>query len=183
MRACLANPNDGAAADAVEANELETGLTRTRCVATMLEGGHAQNALPQTAQATVNCRIMPGIDPKTVEAELKTVAGADIAVTPFANQGRITQASPLRPDVVQAYTVAVRMTHGPTVQIIPQMSTGATDGLYFRAAGIPVYGVEGSWGISPDDERAHGLDERLPVKAMYDNVLHWEYLVKTLAGK
>jgi acetylornithine deacetylase/succinyl-diaminopimelate desuccinylase-like protein len=183
IRAWLANPNDGAAADAIEANELETGITRTRCVATMLEGGHAQNALPQKAEATVNCRIMPGIDPKTVEAELKSVAGAGVEVTPFANQGRITQASPLRPDVVQAYTDAVRMLHGPNVQIIPQMSTGATDGLYFRAAGIPVYGVEGSWGISPDDERAHGLDERLPVKAIYDNVLHWEYLVKTLAGK
>jgi acetylornithine deacetylase/succinyl-diaminopimelate desuccinylase-like protein len=183
MRAWLANPNDGAAADAIEANELETGMTRTRCVATMLEGGHAQNALPQMAQATVNCRIMPGIDPKTVETELKTVAGAGVEVAPFANQGRITQASPLRPDVVQAYTEAVRRIHGPTVQIIPQMSTGATDGLYFRAAGIPVYGVEGSWGISPDDERAHGLDERLPVRALYDDVLHWEYLVKALAGK
>ena len=183
MRAWLANPNDGAAADAIEANELETGLTRTRCVATMLEGGHAQNALPQKADATVNCRIMPGVDPKTVEAELKTVAGAGVEVTPFANQGRITQASPLRPDVIQAYTEAVRSLHGPSVQIIPQMSTGATDGLYFRAAGIPVYGVEGSWGISPDDERAHGLDERLPVRAMYDNVLHWEMMVRTLAGK
>ena len=75
------------------------------------------------------------------------------------------------------------MTHGNAIQIIPQMSTGATDGLYFRAAGIPVYGVEGSYGISPDDERAHGLDERLPVKAFYDDVLHWEYLVRTLAGK
>jgi acetylornithine deacetylase/succinyl-diaminopimelate desuccinylase-like protein len=149
----------------------------------MLEGGHAQNALPQRAQATVNCRIMPGIDPKTVEAELKSVAGAGVDVMPFANQGRITQASPLRPDVVQAYTDAVRKLHGPSVQIIPQMSTGATDGLYFRAAGIPVYGVEGSWGISPDDERAHGLDERLPVRAIYDNVLHWEMMVRTLAGK
>ena len=69
------------------------------------------------------------------------------------------------------------------MQIIPQMSTGATDGLYFRAAGIPVYGVEGSWGISPDDERAHGLDERLPVRAIYDNVLHWEMMVTALAGK
>jgi acetylornithine deacetylase/succinyl-diaminopimelate desuccinylase-like protein len=183
MRAWLANPNDAAAADAIEANELETGSTRTRCVATMLEGGHAQNALPQRAEATVNCRIMPGIDPKTVEAELKSVAGAGVAVTAFANQGRITQASPLRPDVVQAYTDAVRALHGPNVQIIPQMSTGATDGLYFRAAGIPVYGVEGSWGISPDDERAHGLDERLPVRAIYDNVLHWEMMVRTLAGK
>jgi acetylornithine deacetylase/succinyl-diaminopimelate desuccinylase-like protein len=183
MRAWLANPNDAAAADAIEANPLETGMTRTRCVATMLEGGHAQNALPQMAQATVNCRIMPGIDPKTVEAELKTVAGAGVEVAPFANQGRITSASPLRPDVVKAYTDAVRRTHGAAVQIIPQMSTGATDGLYFRAAGIPVYGVAGEYGISPDDERAHGLDERLPVKAFYDNVLHWEYLVRTLAGK
>ena len=183
MRAWLANPDDAAAADAIEANELETGITRTRCVATMLEGGHAQNALPQMAQATVNCRVMPWVDPKTIEAELKTVAGAGVEVTPFANQGRITSASPLRPDVVKAYTDAVRRTHGPDVQIIPQMSTGATDGLYFRAAGIPVYGVEGAYGISPDDERAHGLDERLPVKAFYDNVLHWEYLVRTLAGR
>ena len=183
MRAWLANPNDAAAADAVEANELETGITRTRCVATMLEGGHAQNALPQKAEATVNCRIMPGVDPKTVEAELKTIAGAGVEVTPFPNQGRITTASPLRADVVKAYTDAVRRTHGADVPIIPQMSTGATDGLYFRAAGIPVYGVEGSYGISPDDERAHGLDERLPVKAYYDNVLHWEYLVRTLAGR
>lgn len=183
MRAWLANPNDGKAADAIEANELETGSTRTRCVATMLEGGHAQNALPQLAQATVNCRIMPGIDPKTVEAELKAVAGTGIEVTPFANQGRITQASPLRPDVVKAYSDAVRRTHGAATQIIPQMSTGATDGLYFRAAGIPVYGVEGSYGISPDDERAHGLDERIPVKAFYDSVIHWEYLLRTLAGQ
>jgi len=183
MRAWLANPDDATAADAIEANELETGSTRTRCVATMLEGGHAQNALPQMAQATVNCRIMPGIDPKTVEAELKAVAGTGIEVTPFANQGRITQASPLRPDVVKAYSDAVRRTHGAATQIIPQMSTGATDGLYFRAVGIPVYGVEGSYGISPDDERAHGLDERIPVKAFYDNVVHWEYLLRTLAGQ
>ena len=183
MRAWLANPNDGKAADAIEANELETGITRTRCVATMLEGGHAQNALPQTARATVNCRIMPGVDPKTIEAELKTVAGAGVEVTPFENQGRITQASPLRPDVVKAYTDAVRMTHGNAIQIIPQMSTGATDGLYFRAAGIPVYGIEGSYGVSPDDERAHGLDERLPAKAFYDDVLHGQYSVTTLAGR
>jgi len=182
MRAWLANPKDGKAADAIEANALETGMTRTRCVATMLEGGHAQNALPQKAEATVNCRLMPGVDPKTVEAELEAVAGPGIEVTPFANQGHLTQASPLRPDVVKAYTDAVRRTHGAATQIIPQMSTGATDGLYFRAAGIPVYGVEGSYGISPDDERAHGLDERLPVKAFYDDILHWEYLVRALAG-
>ena len=176
MRAWLANPNDGAAADAIEANELETGSTRTRCVATMLEGGHAQNALPQKAEATVNCRIMPGRrsqDRRSRTEDGRRRRGRGHAVR---QPGPHHPASPLRPDVVQAYTEAVSMTHGPNVQIIPQMSTGATDGLYFRAAGIPVYGVEGSWGISPDDERAHGLDERLPVRAIYDNVLHWEYL-------
>lgn len=183
MRAWLANPNDGAAADAVEANELETGVTRTRCVATMLQGGHAENALPQTAQATVNCRIMPGIEPKTVEAELKSIVGQGVDVTPFADQGRLTPASPLRPDVVKAYTDAVRSVHGAGMPIIPQMSTGATDGSWFRANGIPTYGVEGSWGISPDDERAHGLDERIPVRAVYDNVLHWEMMLRELAGK
>ena len=183
MRAWLANPGDGAAADAIEANELETGLTRTRCVATMLEGGHAENALPQMARATVNCRIMPGVDPKTVEAELKSIAGSGIEITPFADQGRLTPASPLRPDVVAAYTNAVRALHGAAMPIIPQMSTGATDGSWFRANGIPTYGVDGSWGISPDDERAHGLDERLPVRAMYDNVVHWEMLLRELAGK
>ncbi|MGH6658405.1 MAG: M20/M25/M40 family metallo-hydrolase [Sphingomicrobium sp.] len=182
MRAWLANPNDGAAADAIEANELETGLTRTRCVATMLEGGHAQNALPQKAEATVNCRIMPGVEPKTVEAELKAIAGAGIAVTPFADQGRLTPASPLRADVVEAYTETVRALHGANMPVIPQMSTGATDGSWFRANGIPTYGVDGSWGISPDDERAHGLDERIPVRAMYDNVVHWEMMLKALAG-
>ena len=94
----------------------------------------------------------------------------------------MTPASPLRPDVVKAYTDAVHALHGPTMPIIPQMSTGATDGSWFRANGIPTYGVDGSWGISPDDERAHGLDERLPVRAMYDNVVHWEMMLRALAA-
>lgn len=182
MRAWLANPDDGAAADAVEASPLEVGTTRTRCVATMLEAGHAENALPQLAQATVNCRIMPGLDPKTVEAELERIAGPGVDVTPFPNQGRLSPVSPLRPDVVNAYSRAVQALHGKGMQVIPQMSTGATDGSWFRANGVPVYGVEGSWGISPDDERAHGLDERLPVRAMYDDVVHWEMILTDLAG-
>ena len=181
MRAWLANPNDGAAADAIEANPLEVGLTRTRCVATMLKGGHAENALPQLAEATVNCRIMPGVQPKTVEAELKELVGPNVEVTPYADAGRPTPVSPLRDDVVKAYTDSVHARF-PGVQIIPQMSTGATDGLEFRARGIPVYGVDGSWGVSPDDERAHGKDERIPVQSLWDNILHWERMVKALAS-
>lgn len=184
MRRWLANEHDGAAADAIEASELEVGLTRTRCVATMLEGGHADNALPQTARATVNCRIMPGVQPKTVEAELKRVAGPAVEVTPDPSfTGLPTPVSPLRADVVSAYTAAVLSLHGPDMRVIPRMSAGASDGSFFRAAGIPTYGVNGSWGISPDDDRAHGLDERIPVRAAYDNVLHWEMMIRKLAGK
>jgi acetylornithine deacetylase/succinyl-diaminopimelate desuccinylase-like protein len=183
IRAWLANPNDAAAADAIEANPLEVGLTRTRCVATMLQGGQADNALPQTAQATVNCRIFPGVDPKTVQAELQQLAGTKVEVTPDPNYiGVPTPPSPLRPDVLKAVTAAIQRFHGPDMHVFPMMSTGASDGSFFRAQGIPVYDVDGSWGISPDDERAHGLDERIPVRAMYDDVLHWEMIIKALAG-
>jgi acetylornithine deacetylase/succinyl-diaminopimelate desuccinylase-like protein len=181
MSRWIADPGDGAAADAIEASELEVGKTRTRCVATRLVGGHADNALPQLAQATINCRIMPGVDPATVEAELRQLAGPQIEVK-VSDPGTPTPPSPLREDVMRAYRSAVNKRH-PEVPVIPNMLTGATDGLYFRAAGIPVYGVDGSWGISPDDERAHGRDERLPVKALYDDVGHWVDMLKALAGK
>ena len=184
MRRWLSDPNDGAAADAIEANPLEVGLTRTRCVATMLEAGHADNALPQSAKATVNCRIMPVVDPKTVQAELQQLAGPKVAIVPDPNYiGQSTPPSPLRPDVLKAVTRAIQAIHGPQMHVTPIMSTGASDGSFFRAKGIPVYDVDGSWGISPDDERAHGLDERLPVRAMYDDVLHWEMILRDLAGK
>ena len=182
IRAWLANPNDGAAADAIEANPLEVGLTRTRCVATMLQAGHADNALPQTAQATVNCRIMPGIDPKVIQAELQKLAGPKVQVTPDPSYiGQSTPVSPLRPDVLKAVTASIQRFHGPQMRVYPVMQTGASDGSFFRAQGIPVYDVDGSWGISPEDERAHGLDERLPVRAMYDDVLHWESIIRDLA--
>jgi acetylornithine deacetylase/succinyl-diaminopimelate desuccinylase-like protein len=183
IRAWLANPNDGAAADAIEANPLEVGLTRTRCVATMLQGGHADNALPQSAEATVNCRIFPGVQPKDVQAELQAMVGPNVEVRPDPNYiGEPTPPSPLRPDVVKAVTAAIQRFHGPQMHVFPLMSTGASDGSFFRAQGIPVYDIDGSWGISPIDERAHGLDERLPVRAMYDDVLYWEMIFKSLAG-
>ena len=78
---------------------------------------------------------------------------------------------------------AVNFIYGPQMEIFPVMSTGASDGSFFRAKGIPVYDLDGSWGVSPDDERAHGLDERVPVRAMYDDVLYWEMMMRELAGK
>jgi acetylornithine deacetylase/succinyl-diaminopimelate desuccinylase-like protein len=183
IRRWLANPKDGEAADIVEASPLDLGLTRTRCVATMLSGGHADNALAQSATATVNCRIFPGVEPKVVQAELQQLVGPNVEVKPDPNyEGVPTPASPLRPDVLKAVTAAIQRFHGPEMHVFPVMQAGASDGSFFRAQGIPVYDVDGSWGISPLDDRAHGLDERLPVRALYDDVLHWEMIFKALAS-
>lgn len=176
----LADETDGEAADIVEAAPTEVGSTRTRCVATRLVGGHADNALPQMAQATINCRIFPGVDPASVLATLREIAAPDnITVEPIA-EARPTEASPLRDDVMTAFTAAVHARH-PGASIVPDMSTGATDGLFFRAAGIPTYGVNGAWAVMPEDARAHGRDERLPVQSLYDNIDHWTDLIRTLA--
>jgi acetylornithine deacetylase/succinyl-diaminopimelate desuccinylase-like protein len=180
MRAWLKNPADGAAADVIEADTAEVGLTRTRCVATMLAGGHAPNALPQTAKATVNCRILPGVSPDAIRDELQKIAGAKVEVTRL-DDNRTSLDSPLRPDVLKAYTDSVHARF-PAAPVIPEMSTGASDARPFREAGIPVYGVDGSWGIVPDDMRAHGRDERLPVQALGDDVDHWVRMVSELAG-
>lgn len=181
MRAWLKNPADGKAADFIEADEGEVGLTRTRCVATLLSGGHADNALPQTATANINCRIMPGVSPDAVRAELEKVAADPGVAVTRADQYVTSLASPLRPDVVAAFTEAVHA-HHPGAPVFPEMSTGASDARPFREAGIPVYGVDGGWSIVPTDLRAHGRDERLPVKALDDNVDHWVVLLKKLGG-
>ena len=182
MRRWLANPNDGAAADIIEASESEVGLTRTRCVATRLFGGHANNALPQLAWARVNCRIFPGVDPNAVKAELERVVNdPEVAVT-REDDNLASLASPLRSDVTGAYTRAVQALH-PAMPVFPEMSTGASDARPFRVAGIPVYGVNGGWAVVPIDNRAHGRDERLPVQSLYDNVVHWEMMLRDLAGK
>jgi len=180
MRAWLANPADGAAADGIEADPTEVGGTRTRCVATRLMGGHADNALPQMAQATVNCRIFPGITVEATKAELQATVGDGVEIG-MGLKGNPSPPSPLRPDVVKAFTDSVQRRH-PGMLIMPQMSAGATDGALLRAVGIPVYGVDGTWIVSPDDERAHGKDERVPVKSFNENLDHWHELVSRLAG-
>ncbi|HEX5183239.1 MAG TPA: M20/M25/M40 family metallo-hydrolase [Allosphingosinicella sp.] len=181
MRRWLANPKDGAAADFVEADPTTVGLTRTRCVATRLFGGHADNALPQLARATINCRIMPGTEPAAIRDELQRVVADPGVIVERTDNQAMSLTSPLRPDVVAAYTAAVHKRH-PDSPIIPEMSTGASDARPFRVAGIPIYGTDGSWGIVPDDDRAHGRDERLPVKALYQDVDHWVDMVTQLAS-
>ena len=182
MRAWLANPMDGAAADVIENDESEVGLTRTRCVPTRLFAGHADNALPQLATAMINCRIFPGIDPNQVQTELTAIVADPEVIVSRNDKNVASLSSPLRPDVSAAYAKAVHALH-PGAPIAPEMSTGASDARPFRVAGIPVYGANGAWVVVPADFRAHGKDERLPVKALYDNVVHWKILLTELAGK
>lgn len=181
MRAWVKDPNDQKAADAIEADEGEIGITRTRCVATRLFGGHADNALPQLATANINCRILPGVSPDAIRAELEKVAADPTVKVTRADQAVSALDSPLRPDVVNAYTAAVHARH-PGVPVYPEMSTGASDAVPFRVIGIPIYGVDGGWGIVPTDMRAHGRDERIPVKSLDDDVDHWTMMLKQLAG-
>ena len=182
MRRWLANPKDGAAADIIEASESEVGLTRTRCVATRLFGGHANNALPQLASARVNCRIFPGVDPNAIKTELERIVNDPEVKVTREDDNVASLASPLRADVTAAYTRAVQALH-PGMPVFPEMSTGASDARPFRVAGIPVYGANGGWAVVPIDNRAHGRDERLPVQSLYDNVVHWEMMLRDLAGK
>lgn len=182
MRRWLANPNDGEAADIIEASDSEVGLTRTRCVATRLFGGHANNALPQLAWARINCRIFPGVDPNAVKTELEHIVNDPTVVVTREDDNVASLASPLRPDVTAAYTRAVQALH-PGMPVFPEMSTGASDARPFRVAGIPIYGANGGWTVVPIDNRAHGRDERLPVQSLYDNVVHWEMMLQDLAGK
>jgi acetylornithine deacetylase/succinyl-diaminopimelate desuccinylase-like protein len=179
MRRFGANPRDVAAADALFDSPPDVGATRTTCVATMLRGGHAENALPQSATATVNCRIFPGVKPDEVKAELQKVVGSAVTVTTVGTP-QWSDASPLRPDVLAAVTKTVQSMH-PGVPVSPIQESGGTDGLWFRAAGIPCYGV-GEIFMKESDVFAHGLNERVPVAAFYDGLEHWYRLLKEIAG-
>jgi acetylornithine deacetylase/succinyl-diaminopimelate desuccinylase-like protein len=179
MKKFARDPRDAAAAAVLAANPAIAGQTRTTCVATMLEGGHAENALPQSASANVNCRIFPGVKPEEVRATLAQIVGPGVEVTSKADP-LSSEASPLRPDVVAAVTRVVHRFY-PGVPVVPQQASGATDGLVFRSIGIPTYGVDPTF-IRDQDAFAHGLNERIPVQSFYDGVQMWYLLVKELAG-
>lgn len=179
MRDFAKDPHDAAAAAVLAAEPAEVGKTRTTCVATMLRGGHADNALPQSATANINCRIFPGVTIETVRKTLADQVGPKVDVT-VIGKAISSDASPLRPDVVAAVTKAVHAIR-PGVAITPVQESGATDGIYFRAAGIPTYGVNGMF-MKNSDAFAHGLNERVPVKSFYDDVTYWRVLLTTLAG-
>jgi acetylornithine deacetylase/succinyl-diaminopimelate desuccinylase-like protein len=166
MRGVLQYPPDPAAVAYLSRAPYYNARLRTTCVATRLLAGHAENALPQRAQATVNCRLLPTDSPLVVLETLRTVINDDqVSVTPI-KPAIPSPASPLTPDVLGAIE-AVTEDMWPGIPVIPTMSTGATDGLFLRNAGIPVYGVSGLFG-EINDNRAHGQDERILVKSFFE---------------
>lgn len=169
MIAILKTPLDTAAANRLAASSsYYNALMRTTCVPTMLSGGHAENALPQTARAVVNCRMLPDDSSENVLAALcRVLADSQIAVTQLG-QPRPAPLSPLRKDVMDVVEKLTALMW-PGVTVTPTMSTGASDGKFLRQAGIPVYGVSGIF-ADIDDVRAHGRDERIGVKEFYDGV-------------
>ena len=181
MARFAAHPGDASSARVLSADPFSVGKIRTTCVATMLEGGHADNALPQSASATVNCRIFPGVSIDSVKATLQHLAGPKIEIAPLADNYIASDASPLRKDVVSAVAEAVH-TNYPGVPIVPSMSSGATDGVFYRAAGIPTYGA-GEIFMKNSDDFSHGLNERLSVDVFYKGLTHWRVLLTRLAGR
>lgn len=181
MLAFSKNPADKKAAAILASYPSHIGVTRTTCVATMLDAGHAVNALPQTAKANINCRIFPGIAVAEVHAKLKEVIGDDEVEVSMIGNPDSAPASALREDVVDAISKAVHATY-PDIPIIPSMSTGATDGRTLRLAGIPTYGSIAIFGRS-EDAFSHGLNERVRVKSFFDALEHWQIVIHELAGR
>ncbi|TMJ23556.1 MAG: M20/M25/M40 family metallo-hydrolase [Alphaproteobacteria bacterium] len=164
----------------LSANPAYNAQLRTTCIATMLEGGHAYNALPQLARATVNCRVMPGEPVEEVKATLVQVLDDEgIAVTQL-DEPVLSAPSALHEEIMGAIT-KLSAEFWPGVPIVPTMSAGATDGSYLRNAGIPTYGHSGLAG-DVDDVRAHGRDERVLVQSFFTGQEYLYRLVKTLAG-
>jgi acetylornithine deacetylase/succinyl-diaminopimelate desuccinylase-like protein len=180
MRAAVRTPPDADAVARLSRSPLHNALMRTTCVATRLEGGHAENALPQMARAIVNCRILPGTPPGEVQSTLvKAVADHGVTVTSLAPP-KPSPPSPLSPDIMGPVEEVTRAMW-PGVPVLPVMGTGATDSLYLRQAGIRAYGVSGLF-ADVDDNRAHGRDERMGVRELYEGREFLYRLVKRLSS-
>jgi acetylornithine deacetylase/succinyl-diaminopimelate desuccinylase-like protein len=162
MRAFAANPDDPNAIAVLRANPATIGKIGTTCVATMINGGHAFNALPQRATANINCRIFPGHPRAQIMEELQRVAADPAVQFKDVTQGSTaTEASPIRPDISEAITKAIHLGY-PGVPVFPTMSAGASDSMWFRSEHIPSYGMSPLF-IKDSDRFSHGLNERIPV--------------------
>ncbi|MBR9834519.1 MAG: M20/M25/M40 family metallo-hydrolase [Alphaproteobacteria bacterium] len=181
MVAFADNPEDEAAIDALRANPSTVGTTGTTCIATMLRAGHAENALPQSATATVNCRIFPGVGAAATQAKLTEIVDNDAVQFNLITDVTESPESKLRPDVLSAIESSLAA-RGLDVPVIPYMESGGTDGMHYRTLGYDTVAISGAW-MNPADMYAHGLNERLPVAAFYGGLNHWYVILQDLAGE
>jgi acetylornithine deacetylase/succinyl-diaminopimelate desuccinylase-like protein len=179
MRALLHDPPNPEAVKGLAATPAYNALMRTTCVATRLDGGHADNALPQTARANINCRILPGHSSAEVQHTLVRVLADDQITVTETEPAVAAPASPLDPELMQAVE-QVTAAMWPGVPAVPTMSAGASDSRYFRNAGMRAYGVSGLF-VDMDDIRAHGKDERLGVRQFYEGQEFLDRLVRALS--
>ncbi len=182
MRALVANPADAAAVASVSRDPSYNSMLRTTCVATMVNAGHAPNALPQRARANVNCRILPGHTAGEVKADLeRVIADPQIAVSVAADPDPVSPPPQLTPAILAPIEqIAARM--WPGVPVVPTMATGATDGRFLNHAGIATYGFSAMFG-DPDGNGAHGLNERIRVRSVYEGRDFLHELTKVYASR
>lgn len=180
MVAFSENPKNRKAQKILAADPATVGQTRTTCVATMLNAGHAENALPQTATATVNCRIFPGMLVEDVKSRLAEAIGNPALEIGVRGEPTVSPISEMRADVTAALSKAVHARY-PGLPIGAYMESGGTDGMHFRKAGVPTLAMSPIF-MKSGDMFAHGLNERLPVASFYDGLDHFMIIIKELAG-
>lgn len=176
-----ADPTDAAARTVAEKYPHDANILWTTCVATMLQAGNAPNALPQNATATVNCRIFPGTSVEAVKATIEKAIGNDKLAVSLVGEGVASPVSPVNPALFARLQKAMDETYSG-VTLKPSMSSGGTDGREFRSAGIPTYGA-GALALRPEDSRAHGTDERVPIAAYLKQLDYWDALLRDLGSR
>lgn len=180
MRAFAANPADDSALATLRADPSMVGKVGTTCVPTMLGGGHAENALPQRAFANINCRIFPGHSKEAIMAELAEVVGDPAVKISDVTEGSVASpASPLRPDLMNAVTRAMGKAH-PGIPLIPSQASGASDSMWFRAVGVPSYGLSPSFSKDSEDF-SHGLNERTRLSNIQPGITYFLSLLTDLS--
>jgi acetylornithine deacetylase/succinyl-diaminopimelate desuccinylase-like protein len=181
MRALVANPSDAAAIALVSAKDPSwNAMLRTTCVATMLDAGHATNALPQRARAIVNCRIFPGVGQEVIRSKLEEIVADDaVKVSTLETRGPSSSPPPLTPSIIAPFEKLMAQ-FWPGVPVVPTLQPGATDGVFLTAVGIPTYGIEAVF-MRPDLGNAHGLNEYVPVKSLLEGREFMYRLVKVYA--
>lgn len=181
MARLLANPNDAEANRIVSLDPTNHSVLRTTCVTTLLDAGHAENALAQRARANVNCRMFPGTDPTVLKADLeKIIANPRISISLKPPVRPVAKPTPMNPAIIGPMK-AIAEKHFPGVPMLAMMSTGATDAIFITPLGIPVYGAPGTM-IDPDGNGIHGLNERIAVKSLLQGRDYLSDLVTTLAN-